>query len=91
VDFEWDPAKAASNLAKHGVDFAEAAQVLDDPHRRERVDPGSRGERRFQAIGTASGRTLFVSYTLRGAVCRIISVRRASRREREAYTVSPGS
>jgi uncharacterized DUF497 family protein len=91
VDFEWDPAKAASNLAKHGIDFAEAAEVLGDAYRRERVDPRSRGERRYQAIGMASGRILFVSYTLRGAVYRIISVRRASRRERETYTVSPGS
>ena len=89
MDFEWDSAKAASNFAKHGIDFAEAAQVLGDPHRRERVDPGSRGEPRYQAIGMASGRILFVSYTLRGAVYRIISVRRASRRERETYTVSP--
>lgn len=91
MDFEWDPAKAASNLAKHGIDFAEAAQVLGDPDRRERIDPRSRGEPRFQAIGIASGRILFVSYTLRGAVYRIISVRRASRREREAYPVPPGS
>jgi uncharacterized protein len=91
VDFEWDPAKAASNLAKHGIDFTEAAEALGDPNRRERVDPGFRREPRYQAIGMASGRILFVSYTLRGAVYRIISVRRASRRERETYTVSPGS
>ena len=90
MDFDWDPPKAASNLAKHGIDFAEAAQVLGDPDRRERIDPRSRGEPRFQAIGIASGR-LFVSYTLRGAVYRIISVRRASGREREAYPVPSGS
>jgi uncharacterized DUF497 family protein len=91
VDFEWNPAKATSNLAKHGVGFEDAIEVFDDPDRLERVDPGFRGELRFQAIGTSSGRILFVSYTLRGAVCRIISVRRASRREREAYTVPAGS
>ena len=88
MDFEWNLAKATSNLAKHGVGFEDA---IDDPDRLKRVDPGFRGELRFQAIGTSSGRILFVSYTLRGAVCRIISVRRASRREREAYTVPAGS
>ena len=91
MDFEWNLAKATSNLAKHGVGFEDAIEVFDDPDRVERVDPGSRGELRFQAIGTSSGRILFVSYTLRGAVCGIISVRRASRREREAYTVPAGS
>jgi len=34
MEFQWDPAKAASNLRKHGVLFSEAATVLDDPHRR---------------------------------------------------------
>ena len=90
MDFEWNLAKATSNLAKHGVGFEDAIEVFDDPDRLERVDPRFRGELRFQAIGTSSGRILFVSYTLRGAVCRIISVR-ASRREREAYTVPAGS
>lgn len=91
VDVEWDPAKAASNLAKHGIDFAEAMEVLTDPQRVERPDSRSRGEPRVQVIGAAKGRTLFVVYTMRGAVCRIISIRRANRREREAYPVSTGS
>jgi uncharacterized DUF497 family protein len=39
VDFEWDPAKADANLAKHGIDFAEAVEVLADPERVERPDP----------------------------------------------------
>jgi uncharacterized DUF497 family protein len=87
VDFEWDPAKAASNLAKHGVDFEDAIDVFDDPQHLERTDPGSRGEPRSQAIGMAKGRILFVSFTLRGQVRRLISVRKASRRERAAYTL----
>jgi uncharacterized DUF497 family protein len=87
VDFEWDTAKAASNLAKHGVDFADAVDVFDDPQYLEWSDPGSRGEPRFQAIGMAKGRILFVSYTLRGQTRRLISVRKASRRERATYTL----
>jgi uncharacterized DUF497 family protein len=90
VDFEWDPDKAASNLAKHGIDFADAIEAIADPQRLDRPDPGSHGEPRFRAIGKAKGRILFVSYTMRGAVYRIISVRRANRREREAYPVSSG-
>jgi len=38
VDFEWDPLKAAGNLAKHGVDFDTAAAVFDDPDRLVVVD-----------------------------------------------------
>jgi uncharacterized DUF497 family protein len=91
VDFEWDLAKADSNLAKHGIDFAEAMEVLGDPERVERPDPRSRAEPRVQVIGAAKGRILFAVYTMRGADCRIISIRRANRRERKAYPVSSGN
>ena len=90
MDFEWDSAKAGSNLAKHGVDFAEAVEVLTDPKRVEQPDLRSWGEPRVQVIGAAKGRILFVVYTMRGAACRIISVRRANQRERKAYPVSSG-
>jgi uncharacterized DUF497 family protein len=90
VEFDWDPAKAASNLVKHGIDFADAIEVLNDPRHVERADPGSRGEQRFQAIGMAKGRILFASFTMRAQVCRVISVRRASRRERATYTLQTG-
>jgi hypothetical protein len=90
VDFEWDPAKAARNLAKHSVDFEDAIEVFDDPDRVDLTDPHDRGEPRFQAIGAAGGIVLFVSYTLRDGSRRIISARRASRRERAAYTLQAG-
>jgi uncharacterized DUF497 family protein len=90
VDFEWDPAKAASNLAKHGVDFEDAIQVFADPDRVERGDPRDRGEPRFQAIGIADGIILFVSYTIRDRTHRIISARRANLRERASYPISAG-
>jgi uncharacterized DUF497 family protein len=87
MEFEWDLAKAASNLAKHGVDFPTATAVFDDPNIRLSLDPRPRGETRYQAIGGVSGVVLFVSYTMRGEVCRIISARRASRRERQSYSL----
>ncbi len=87
MEFEWDPAKATSNVAKHRVDFPTATKIFVDPRIRVRADPRPRGETRFQAIGNVNGIILFVSYTMRGGVCRIISARRASRRERQSYSV----
>jgi hypothetical protein len=88
MEFEWDPAKAASNLTKHGIDFDDAIAVFDDPRILSVVDPRSHGETRYRAIGTVKGRMLLVVYTMRGSeVRRIISARRASRRERTAHTL----
>ena len=87
MEFEWDPAKAESNLAKHSVDFSTATEVFNDPNILLSLDPRPRGETRYQAIGSVSGVVLFVSYTMRGEVCRVISARRASRRERQSYSL----
>jgi uncharacterized DUF497 family protein len=92
MEFEWDPVKAASNLTKHGIDFDEAIAVFDDPRTFSVVDRRSYGETRYIAIGTVRGRTLAVVFTMRGnQICRIISARRASRRERAAYTLQAGN
>ena len=88
MEFEWDPAKAASNLAKHGISFVAAMRVFEDPMAmiiRDHRDYGD--ETRYQAIGAVEGVILFVSVTLRGGVYRIINARRASRGERRAYSL----
>jgi uncharacterized DUF497 family protein len=90
VEFEWDPGKAESNLTKHGVSFVAAMSVFDDPRRLIELDVRSSRERRFRTVGSVRGELLFVVYTLRGSARRIISARRASRREREAYPISSG-
>ncbi len=90
VEFDWDPQKAASNLAKHRVDFAEAIGVFDDLHQWTLVDPRIVTETRYRSIGLVNGMVLFVVYTLRGDVRRVISARRASRRERAIYTLQTG-
>jgi uncharacterized protein len=90
VEFEWDPAKAASNLAKHNVDFAEAIGVFDDPRISTTRDARIAVESRYRAIGTVDDVTLFVVYTLRNGICRIISARRANRRERTVYSLQAG-
>ncbi len=84
MEYEWDPAKADSNLAKHGVDFPAAIEALEDPRLLVIVDT-QYGEPRGRAIGLVNGIHLSVAYTMRGEVCRIISARRASRRERKQY------
>ena len=84
--FEWDENKARHNLRKHGVGFAAALAVFEDPRRIERVDHRREyGEDRIQVIGVSAGRVLFVVYTRRGDVIRLISARRANRDERKAY------
>jgi hypothetical protein len=88
VEFEWDPGKASRNVEKHAVDFVTAAEIFDDPDLLVVIDSRAHSERRYQAIGDARGVILFVAYTMRGNnICRIISARKASRRERAAYTL----
>ncbi len=87
MEFEWDPAKAERSLTKHGVSFAEAATVFGDPLAVTYFDPDhSEDEDRFLTFGHSSaGRVLVVSHTDRGNRTRIISARRATRKERKQY------
>ena len=85
--FEWDPAKAAANLKKHGVSFREATTVLADPLSITILDPDhSVDEERYLDLGlSAQGRILVVIYTERGERVRIISARKATAAERRNY------
>ena len=87
MEFEWDPDKAARNLAKHGVSFQEAATVFGDPLAMTYGDPDhSEDEDRFLTFGHSSaGRLLVVSHTDRDDRTRIISARTATRKERMQY------
>jgi uncharacterized protein len=87
LTFEWDPSKAHSNFAKHGVGFEEASTVFGDRLSLTIPDPEhSRTEERFVTMGSAfTGKLLVVVHTDRGDNIRIISARRASRRERKCY------
>lgn len=84
-DFEWDDTKAAENLRKHGLSFSEATRVFDDPMTLDWEDVTAEGEQRFNKIGIADGRVIQVTYTSRGDNIRIISARRATRREARLY------
>jgi hypothetical protein len=87
LDLEWDPEKAASNAAKHGVTFLEAATVLADPLSAIFPDPDHSGEEeRLLLFGQSqTGRFLTVSLTERDAAVRIISAREMTSRERREY------
>lgn len=87
VRFEWDPKKAATNLIKHGVSFEEAIEVFDDPAALEKYDSGhSEVEDRLGRIGSTAAGVMAVVYTKKTKnIVRIISARRASRRERSIY------
>ena len=88
-DGEWDLRKAAANLKKHGVDFADAATVLHD-ERAITVRDDEGDEEGFVTIGMeALGNVLVVVYAWRGERPRLISARKAKPKEREQYGVKP--
>lgn len=89
--FEWDDAKAAANLAKHGVSFERAKLVFGDVAMIDAYDDRhDYGEDRFIATGDAGGAILVVVHTEREGRVRIISARRATRHERQTYAESRG-
>ena len=87
LEFEWDVQKSVANLAKHGVSFDDAGTVFDDPLFIDFYDPDhSDDEERYIIMGQSrNGVLMVVSYTERGSAVRLISARKASRREREFY------
>ena len=84
MEFEWDDEKADLNWRNHRVAFEVAARVFLDPNRIEDDDPEP-SEYRQRAIGMVDDRLVFVVFTMRDDVCRIISARAADRRERRRY------
>ncbi len=84
--FEWDEAKAASNLRKHGVSFETARLVFDDPLALFLIERSTDyQEERLSVTGVVGGVTLIVTHTERGDRIRLISARRATRHERRIY------
>lgn len=87
MEFEWNFAKAASNLRKHGVSFEEAASAFGDPSALTFEDPAhSVDEERWLTFGyAADGRLLVISHVERAERTRIISAREATKHERKIY------
>lgn len=83
-EFEWDDAKANSNLAKHNVSFEIAREAFQDPNWVE-LDDDHPDESRYRRVCAYEGRIYVVVYTERGSRTRIISARRANRYDRSIY------
>ena len=88
IQFEWDDEKDKINKEKHGIDFSTAALVFRDENRLEFYDDAhSEDEDRFITIGQINGVAIVVMvvYTERKNAIRLISARRATKQERNAY------
>ncbi len=84
-EFEWDPAKNAANLAKHGISFEEASTIWEGPVV-SGPDPTHHSEEREISFGLIGGTTVVcVVHTERHGKTRIISARKATRNERKAF------
>lgn len=84
MDFEFDPAKSASNKDKHGVDFVEAQALWQDKLRLI-IRAKYVGEPRYALIAEMDDRLWVAVYVLRSETVRLISVRRARAMEKERY------
>ena len=86
MKIEWDPKKAKSNVAKHGIHFSDVEAAFYDPFAVVMPDHDAEGEERFVILGAdATGRIVTAAYTYRGDAARLISARPATRRERKIY------
>lgn len=90
TEFEWHADKAKSNWHKHGIRFEDAVLVFDDPHHLSMLERYENGEFRWQSIGLVQGIVvILVAHTVLfesgNEVIRIISARKADRKERNRY------
>jgi uncharacterized DUF497 family protein len=85
LQFEWDPAKSASNKLKHGIDFDEAKAIWQDAKRFVTDADHTGPEPRQVTVGLLNGKMHAAITTMRGDTIRIISVRRARRDEEANY------
>ena len=84
MDIEFDAAKDEANRSKHGVGLSDGGMVLDN-RVADLLDPRSADEERRLAFGMIAGRLFVCAYTMRGPVYRIISVRKANKREQRKW------
>ena len=86
MEFEWDPDKSEKCFAERGFDFAYIIRAFFDPDRLvQRDNRYDYGEKRYQLMGKIDGRVVVVVYTPRQRAIRIISARKANKREVRHY------
>lgn len=85
VRFEWDEAKRRANIRKHGIDFIGCEAIFDGYTVTVEDTRFDYGERRFVTMGMLEGRVVVVAHTETPRKIRIISIRKATRREQKAF------
>jgi uncharacterized DUF497 family protein len=85
VEFEWDEKKRHANIIKHGVDFVDAASLFSRPFLILEDSRHDYGEKRFVAFGRIENRHIVLTFTKREEKIRIISMRKANKREQEKF------
>jgi len=91
MTYEWDKAKNHRNLAKHGLAFEDAERVFAGPCVTFEDDRFDYGEERLVTLGLLAGRLVVIAHAPRGETTRIISMRKANRREQEIYQKQLGA
>ena len=84
MEFEWDEKKSRANKSKHGIDFNTAAELWNDPDRIE-IQTNFTNENRNALIGKIGDKLWTAIFTLRMDAVRLISVRRARKKETQLY------
>jgi uncharacterized DUF497 family protein len=85
MKYEWDEAKNRKNLAKHGLSFEDAEHVFSGPCVTFMDDRFEYGEERLITLGLLAGRLVVMAHSPRNEGTRIISIRKANRREQKIY------
>lgn len=86
MEFDWNQAKCAKNIAERGIDFADVLVGFADPMKKvARDDRKDYGEQRFNMLAKIEGRVFHITFTERGKVTWIISARKANKREQRRY------
>jgi uncharacterized DUF497 family protein len=89
MEFDWNPAKCARNIAERGIDFADVLVGFVDPMKKvAKDDRKDYGEERFNMLAKVEKRVFHITFTERGKVTWIISARKANKREQRRYEKS---
>jgi len=89
MEFGWNPAKCAKNIAERGIDFTDVVVGFADPSKKvARDDRKDYGEERFNMLAQVEGRVFHITFTERGRITWIISARKANKREQRRYETS---
>lgn len=85
MQVEWDEAKRDENLRKHGIDFVDVETLFEGFTATIEDDRLDYGEQRFVTFGIMEGRVVAVAHTEQSDTIRIISIRKATKREEKSY------